>query len=95
MNLHFLVVLHCQVSSAALEMGDLHEISAENGFANVRIILSRREIRAHEGQIESLTDAHELRAHVVGALHRSMADVVVPAPIGVLLGLLVRVIHVE
>ena len=76
-------------------MGDLHEVSAQNGLANVRVVIPRREIRAHERKVEALANAHELRAHVVRALHRAMADVIVPAPIRIIFGLLVRVINVE
>lgn len=92
---NLLVVLDGEVTSTALEVRDLHEIPAQDCLANVGVVISRCKVSADERQVEALANAHELRANIVGALHRSVADVVVPTPVGIFFRLLVRVIDVE
>lgn len=83
MQLNDLVVLDGQVVTGALQMGDLHEESLNEGLANVDVVVLRGELGAGALQVEAIHDASELLSDVVRGLQRSVVDEVLVTPLRV------------
>lgn len=94
-QLHHLVVLHCQVVTGSLQVGNLHEEARHQGLADVDVVVARRELCAGTPQVEAFHDADQLLAYVVRRLEGAEVDEVVVAPLGVFMVLLEGMVDVE
>lgn len=61
-------------------MGNLHEKSFDQRFANVDVIILRIEVCASFGQVESVHNSAQLSPDIVGLFERSSIDEILVAP---------------
>ena len=64
---------------------DLHEVTSDESFANVDVVVSTRKVCTRAAQVEPIHDARQLLANVVGTLQRSEVDEVVVAPLRIIM----------
>lgn len=59
----------------------LHKVATDERFANVDVVIFRREFGRRALQVETVHDARQLLAHIVARLERPVVDEVLVAPL--------------